>query len=301
MRVFITGGTGYLGSAVTSGLRAAGHEVLGLVRTREKAERLQELGAAPVFGDIHEPASLVAAAAGCEAVIHLAQASGPERASVDFKAVEAFVEAARDSPHLRALIYTSVLFVLGETGDGPAAEAPAASPPPFAAARAESERLVLRSAGASLVCAVLRPGMVYGGGAGGSVSELFRGAVEEGAPTYVGDGRNRWSLVHREDAAALYRLVMERRAGGIFHAVDGHPLSVREVAEEVSRVAGAGGRTKSLGLEEARSEMGSFADALCLDQVADATRALSLGWKPGRHSFLHASAAAFDEWRRDST
>lgn len=300
MRVFITGGTGYLGRAITAGLSAAGHDVLGLVRTPEKAERLKELGAAPVFGDIRDPASFVHAAAGCEAVIHLAQASGPDRGAVDAEVVDAFLEAGHNSPRLRALIYTSVLFVLGGTGDVPAAEEEAAAPPPFVAARAELERRVLLRAGGRLACAVIRPGMVYGGGAGGSVSEMFRGAVEEGAPTYVGDGQNRWSLVHREDVAELYRLVTELRAGGIFHAVDAQPLSARVVAEEVSRAAGAGGRTKSVGVEEARLVLGTFADALCLDQMADASRAHALGWRPARPSFIHASAAAFAEWKRET-
>ncbi|HWS89980.1 MAG TPA: NAD-dependent epimerase/dehydratase family protein [Pyrinomonadaceae bacterium] len=297
MRVFITGGAGYVGSAVTVRLSAAGHEVLGLVRTDERAERLRRLGAEPVLGDIRDPASFIRPAADCDAVVHLAQAQGADRAAVDAAAVEAFIEAGDGSSRLRAFVYTSVLFVLGDTGAGPAAEAHAATPPPFAAARAQIERRVLESDDGSLVRAVIRPGMVYGGGAGGSVSELFRGAVEEGAATYVGGGRNRWSLVHREDAAELFRLVVERRASGYFHAADGHPLAVREVAESASTAAGAGGRTKSWDLEEARSVLGAFADALCLDQVADASRARALGWAPARPSF--DAAAAFAEWERE--
>jgi nucleoside-diphosphate-sugar epimerase len=297
MRVFITGGAGYVGSAVTARLSAAGHGVLGLVRTDERAERLRRLGAEPVFGDIRDPDSFIRHAADCDAVVHLAQAQGADRAAVDAAAVEAFLEAGRRDTRLRAFVYTSVLFVLGDTGDEPAAEAHAEAPPPFAAARAEIERRVLEGSSDSLVRAVIRPGMVYGGGAGGSVSELFRGSVEEGAATYVGEGRNRWSLVHREDAAELFRLVVERRASGYFHAVDGLPLTVREVAEAASRAAGAEGRTKSWDLEEARAALGSFADALCLDQVAGATRARALGWAPARPSF--DAATAFAEWERE--
>jgi len=296
MRVFITGGAGYVGSAVTARLSAAGHEVLGLVRTEERAERLRRLGAEPVFGDIRDPASFIKPAADCDAVVHLAQAQGADRAAVDAGAVEAFLKAGDGSTRLRALVYTSVLFVLGDTGDESAAEAHATAPPPFAAARAEIERRVLAGASDSLACAVIRPGMVYGGGAGGSVSELFRGAVEEGAATYVGEGRNRWSLVHREDVADLYRLVVERRASGYFHAVDGLPLTVREVADAASVAAGAEGRTKSWDLEEARSVLGQFADALCLDQAADASRARSLGWAPAFPSF--DATAAFAEWEQ---
>ncbi|HEX8292858.1 MAG TPA: NAD-dependent epimerase/dehydratase family protein, partial [Pyrinomonadaceae bacterium] len=168
MRVFITGGAGYVGRAVTARLSAAGHEVSGLVRTHERAERLRSLGAAAILGDIRDPATFVGAAEGCDAVVHLAQAQGDDRAAVDRAAVEAFLEAGRRSPRPRSFVYTSVLFVLGDTGDAPAAETAANAPPPFAAARAEIERQVLEGGGGSLVCAVIRPGMVYGGGAGGS-------------------------------------------------------------------------------------------------------------------------------------
>lgn len=300
MRVFITGGTGYVGSAVTSALAGAGHEVLGLARTSDAAKVLESLGAAHVFGRLEEPESFAAAAADCDAVIHLAQASGPGRAAVDSRAVRSLLDAGRAGARPKSFVYTSVLFVLGDTGEGPAPEAPAASPPPYAAARARIEREVLEGCGGALSCAVIRPGMVYGGGAGGSVSELFRGAFEDGAPAHVGEGRNRWSLVHRDDAAALFRLVAERQAGGIFHAVDGHPLAVREVAESVGRAAGAAGRVKSIALEQARAELGGFADALCLDQAADASRARALGWAPEWPDFVTAAPAAFAEWRRET-
>lgn len=299
MRILITGGTGYLGRAVTRELSRAGHEVIGLVRTEEKAELLRRLGATPLPGDIADASRLASAAADSDAVVHLAQATGPERASVDRSAVEALLRASREGKGTRFLLYTSVLFVLGDTGDAPAEESTAANPPSYGAARADVERVVLSREGDGLRCAVARPGMVYGGGEGGSVSELFRGAFEEGAPTYVGGGTNRWSLVHREDVAALYRLIIERRSGGIFHAVDGHPLSVLEVAREVSRAAGAGGAVRSMPLEEARRYLGSFADALCLDQVAGAARARSLGWEPSRLSFKVAAAKAFEEWLKE--
>ena len=244
-------------------------------------------------------ARLHAAAADDPAAIHLAQASGPSRGAVDSTAVRSLLDAGRGSRELKALVYTSVLFVLGDTGDVPAPEALAENPPAYAAPRAQAERQVLRAGEGEMTCAVIRPGMVYGGGRGGSGSELFRGAVEDGAPTYVGGGANRWSLVHRGDVAELYRLVVERRAGGIFHAVDGRPLAVREVAEHVSRAAGAGGQIRSVTVEQARQELGAFADALCLDQVADASRSRTLGWGPRWHDFGSAAAAAFAEWQRE--
>lgn len=299
MRVFITGGAGYVGGAVTNALVAAGHEVLGLARTHESAERLRNSGATPVPGDIRDPASFVGTAESCDAVVHLAQAQGPDRVAVDAAAVEAFLDAGSRGARLRAFVYTSVLFVLGDTAGVPAAEAHATHSPPYAAPRAELERRVLEGASGQLVCAVVRPGMVYGGGAGGSVSEMFRGAFEEGAASYVGGGENRWSLVHRDDAAELFRLVLERRVSGYFHAVDGRPLAARDVAAAASLAAGAGGRTSSWGVENARAVLGPFADALCLDQVAESSRARALGWAPVWEPFDASAGAAFAEWERE--
>ena len=297
MRVFVTGGTGYVGSAVVRRLAGAGHEVAGLVRNAEKADVLEALGGRPVLGNLREPSGYAAMAAECDAIIHLAAEPGPERQQVERRALEALIAAAGSGGEPRILVYTSVLFVLGNTGDSVATENAPTQEVPHAAGRVEHERWVLAVADRQLATAVIRPGMVYGGGQGGAVSELFRSAVQEGTATYVGDGCNRWSLVHRNDVAELYREVVEQRARGIFHAVDGHPLPVREIARHASRAAGRGGTTRSLPLEEARGALGAFADALCLDQVVAAPRAHALGWRPCWPAFGTAAEAAFAEWQ----
>ncbi len=162
--------------------------------------------------------------------------------------------------------------------------------------RPAHERLVLGSTTETLATAVIRPGMVYGG-KGGLVSSLFASAVNEGVVAYVGDGRNRWSLVHRDDLAVLYRLVLERRAREVFHGVDGVPARTAELARAAAEAAGKGGATRSVPLEEARKQMGPVADALVLDQVVVTRRAGELGWKPARRSFLESARAAYLEWR----
>lgn len=111
----------------------------------------------------------------------------------------------------------------------------------------------------------------------------------------MGDGRNRWSLVHREDLARLYLLVAEKRAGGIFHGVDGRPLPVAEVARAASAAAGAG-EVQAVALEEAREELGAMADALALDQALIGPRSAEIGWQPSRRDFIAAAPEAFDEW-----
>ena len=127
---------------------------------------------------------------------------------------------------------------------------------------------------------------------------FFESAAREGAARYMGDGRNRWSLVHREDLARLYLLVAEKRAGGIFHGVDGRPLPMAEVARAASAPAGAGD-VRPVPLEEAREELGAMADALLLDQALIGRRSAEIGWQPSRRDFVPAAPEPFDEWSRE--
>jgi len=296
MRIFITGGTGYVGAAVARDLAAAGHQVAGLVRSPESAQRMRALGVTPRYGDLRDPESLVAAARDYDAIVHLAAESGAERARTERPALEALLGAAHEG-RARALVITSTLFVLGDTGEQAADEETPVREIGYVAGRSALERMVLDAASDALATAVIRPGMVYGGGNGGAVSEFFRTAAEDRAATFVGEGENRWSLVHLEDVASLYRMVLEKGGRGIFHAVDGHPLRVREIAGYASRAAGQEGRVSSLPLEAARTFLGGFADALCLDQVATAPRSHALGWYPARPPFPVSAPAAFAEWR----
>ena len=112
----------------------------------------------------------------------------------------------------------------------------------------------------------------------------------------MGDGENRWPLVHREDVGRLYRWVAESRGRGIFHAVDGTALRVRDIAAAASRAAGRSGDTRGVPLSEARRMLGGFADALCLDQELTARRSRALGWTARHPPFPAAAEAAFHEW-----
>ncbi|MEP7177048.1 MAG: NAD-dependent epimerase/dehydratase family protein, partial [Gemmatimonadales bacterium] len=134
---------------------------------------------------------------------------------------------------------------------------------------------------------VIRPAVVYGRG-GGITAGFAQSARDEGAARYVGTGKNRWPLVHVDDLADLYLLALERApAGTLLLGTAGTPRSVRELAEAASRGAGAGGRTASTPLEEARKTMGAYADALVLDQQATSRKAEELlGWHPSRPDAL---------------
>lgn len=296
MRVFVTGGAGYIGSAVVRALVEAGHEVTALVRSSERERAVTDLGAEPAIADIKDAAAIERLATAHDAAIHTAFEYSAEAVAADRSAVNGLLAGFRNGRGPRSLVYTSGCWVLGNTGDEAAGEdTPIDHPAPVVAWRPAQENLVLRAAGGTLVTAVIRPGMVYGGKAG-LVTPLFESALRDGAAVHVGDGRNRWSLVHRDDLAQLYRLVIERRAGRIFHGVDGAALPVAEVARLASEAAGAGGRTRSVPVEEARQKLGPVADALVIDQVLGRPRATELGWEVRYPSFVEGARAAFREF-----
>ena len=302
MRIFLTGASGYIGSAVTRELVEGGHDVTGMVHSADSVERVRSLGANPVRGELTDPATYAEIAAEQEVLIHLA--FDYERAvEADRAALDTLIEAGRshyiEDAHV---IYTSGCWVLGDTGDEPADEdAPIDHPAEVVAWRPAHEEWLLgmTGEGAGLTPTVVRPGMVYGG-AGGLVTSMFSSAAEEGAARHVGDGSNRWSLVHRDDLAVLYRRIVEERAGGIFHGVDGEPTRVLEVARAASKAAGAGGETRSVPVEEARRSLGPVADAVVLDQALVTRRADEIGWRPQHPSFVQSAGAAWQEFRSAS-
>ncbi len=297
MRVLVTGASGHIGRAVVRALVQAGHQVTGLVRSADKEAGLRAIGGQPLRGDLADPASYRDAAAEHEACVHLGFEQGSEGSNIDHRAITTLLAAAPTRRAPRVVIYTSGVLVLGNTGDAPADEsASTARAIPLVAWRPAHERLTLGAANDALVTAVVRPGFVYGGRQG-VIAGYFESAVTEGAALYVGDGRNRMSLVHRDDLAQLYRLVVERRGQGIFHGVDGAAPRVAELARAASEAAGSGGATRSLPVEEAAKAMGPFASALCTDQVVVAGRAAELGWTPAHRPFLEDPTEAFQEWR----
>ena len=295
MNVFVTGSTGYIGNAVVRELFKAGHNVTGLVRSKEKGDELKDLGIHTLLGNLSDTDLLKKAASENQAVIHLAFDIETEGVATDRLAIDSFISASKDSSVTECLIYTSGVMVLGNTGDEPAdEEASTDNAADIVKWRPDHENIVLNAATTSLATAVIRPGMVYGGKSG-IIAQIFQ--AEHGVPTYIGDGKNRWGLIHLNDLAVLYRLVIENQARGIFHGVDGEAIKVSQIAGVASKAAGFGGKTASMPIKEARKIMGPYADALCQDQVISAPHSHEIGWNPDRTSFLENARAAYDEWK----
>ena len=284
MRVFMTGASGYVGAAVAAALVRAGHQVTGLSRTEASDAAVRALGATPVRGALGAVAAAKGAMAGHDAFVHAAvdYGLGPP---ADREAVEALLAGARAARGPAAVVYTSGVWVLGPTAIPAGEDAPTSRAAAADAWRPTHEQLVLAAAGGDLVTEVVRPGLVYGEKRG-LITPGFEGGRARGAADVVGDGANRWPFIHRDDLAELYVRVLERRAAGIFHGVDGQPLRVADAAAAACRAAGGKGDLRRIPLEEARKTMGPMADALAMDQVVVAPRSASLGWIPRRASFL---------------
>ncbi len=292
MRIFVTGATGYVGSAVVQTLVRAGHAVAGLSRSEEKDVVVRKLGAEPVRGALGALANLGGALRGYDAWVHVAQdfALGPP---ADREAIDALLAAARAARRPGSVVYTSGVWVLGETRGKADESAPTDRPASVVAWRPAHERAVLEAAGGDLTTAAIRPGIVYGERRG-LVSPWFEQARSGDGPRVIGEGNNHWAFIHRDDLAELYRLVVEGRARGIFHGVDGAAPTVRQAAQAASAAVG-GGAVRTIPVSEARKTMGPVADALAMDQVIGSVRGLELGWRPRHPPFVEDAKAAARE------
>jgi nucleoside-diphosphate-sugar epimerase len=293
MYVFVSGGTGYIGSEVVKALAQAGHEVTALVRSPEKAARIKSLGARPHVGDYKNLASFKAAALASDAVIHTAMEYSPEGIQKNSENLLEIIKAAK-SGGPKIVVFTTGVWVLGNAeGD----ESASTDHPAQAVAwRVPQEKAVLAAASEGVGVAVVRPGIVYGGKRG-TIGGWFTAAQKEGAVSYAGAGDNHWSFVHNSDLAQLYALIAEKRGRGIYHGVDGKPVRLADAARAVQKAAGKSGEPKSIPAAEALKGMGPLAEAFMLDQKISATRSVELGWGPKHPDFVSDAPKAFSEWR----
>jgi nucleoside-diphosphate-sugar epimerase len=304
MRIFLTGGTGYVGGAVLDALVRGGHAVTALVRDNEKAARVTARGARPVIGNLSEPESYRAAADAQDGYVHAAfDASSGRGPAIDAVALETMIAAAKrprsggSAQPTRFLIYTSGVWVLGRTSEPATEEAPV-NPISHVSWRPDHEELVVDAAGDGVRTVVVRPGVVYGGRRG-LVGELFKAATN-GLVRVIGDGNNRWPLIYDRDLADLYvRLAGREDAGGVYHANDEGDERVNDIVAAIAPYVPLRPDVRHVPLEEARAKMGSYADALSLDQVVRSPRARALGWTPSLRSVAGNAARLLDEWRAE--
>ncbi|MFD7089116.1 NAD-dependent epimerase/dehydratase family protein [Streptomyces sp. NPDC056730] len=278
MKVFVTGGSGYIGRATIEALVRRGNEVAALVRSDASERVVTGLGASPVRGALSDVSVLREAARAADGVLHLGQHAGADSAEVDRAAAEAMQDGAGPRPY----VHTGGVWVYGDTAGTVDEDAPL-SPPRLTAWRVDNEKRVLARAATGERPVVVMPGLVYG--RSGGLIEMFYAAPgrEKGAVPCVGDGSNHWSLVHVEDLAELYVLALAAPAGSIYAGVSDQWPTVLQVSEAVSRAIGRPGAVRHLSIDEATEEMGPVAEAFALDQRLTGARARrELGWKPVR-------------------
>jgi nucleoside-diphosphate-sugar epimerase len=281
MRVFITGASGWIGSAVTDELLAHDHEVVGLARSDEAAAALVAKGAKAHYGSLDDPESLAAAAKDSDAVIHLAfkhdfddyAASG----RTEHAAVQRMLDvlAGSDRPFLLASGLASGITGRPLTEDDPA---------PFHGAdsvRGGSENLALEYADRGVRSVALRfAPTVHGMRDHGFTSRLTQVAHERGAAGYVGDGSTRWAAVHRSDAARMVRLALELApAGARVHAVGEEGIASRDIAAAIGDLLGV--PAVSVAPDDVESHFGWIGRFFGMDITASSIRTRELlGWTP---------------------
>ncbi len=289
MKVFVTGASGWIGSAIVPELLGAGHEVTGLARSDASAQRLEAAGASACRGDLDDPDGLARAAADSDGVIHMAfqheVAFGGDFASAgaaDRRAVEAMGAALANSG--RPFVLASGIAGLAQ--GRPATENDGLVPSDETRAnpaglRQATALLTLSLRGIGVRSSVLRfPPTVHGDGDNGFISILVGIARQRGVAGYVGDGENRWPAVHRSDAARAARLALESApAGSVIHAVADEGVAFRSIAEAMAK--GLGVPASSVAPADAAEHFAFLGRFVASDTPASSaiTREL-LGWQP---------------------
>ncbi len=298
MRVFITGASGWIGSAVGPELIGAGHQVTGLARSDASAAALTAAGAQVHRGTLDDLDSLRSAAAASDGVIHLAfkhdiAFSGDFQgaADADRRAIETFAEALVDSDRPFAIASGTLGLAPGRVGterDGHGPDSAAAPLIGGAQTRMANAQMTLSLASRSVRSSVVRlPPTVHGEGDNGFMAALVGIARDKGVSGYIGDGSNRWPAVHRLDAAHLFRLALEKPpAGLVLHAVADEGVPIRAIAEVIGRHLDLA--VVAISPEDAGEHFGWLGGFLAADSPASSTLTRELlGWHPTHPGLIY--------------
>nr|WP_218169572.1 NAD-dependent epimerase/dehydratase family protein [Pseudomonas gingeri] len=301
VKIFVTGATGYIGGSVASYLVKAGHQVSGLLRNPDQRNALLELGITPVLGTLDDAFILTEQARAADVVVNAAN-------SDHLGSVQTFIDALRGSG--KVLLHTSGSSVVGDDARGAYERAEIfTDETPFTPMDIRKDRVeinqLVRRAGVEdgIRSIVFCPTMIYGESLGLPVKsdqlpKLYAKSREYGAGAYMGAGLHRWSNVHIEDLAELYRLAIEKApSASLFFAENGE-ASFIEIATAISKALGYGGRIQSWPADEAIAQLGDWARfAIGSNSRVRAVNArVLLGWQPKRESILEWIESTDVQW-----
>ncbi len=288
MRVFVTGATGFIGSAIVPELIKAGHQVIGLARSDAGAKSLVAAGAKVQRGDLEDLDSLRSGVAAADGVIHAGFIHDftrfKEVCEIDLRAIETFGAALAGTD--RPLIIASGTALVSPGRLATEESVSTLTPADFPRVASEEAATSMATRGVRTALMRLSP-TVHGDGDHGFVPNLINLAREKRVSAYIGDGRNRWNAVHRLDAARLFRLALEKAtAGARYHAVAEEGIAFRDIAEVIGRQLNIPVVSKSP--EEAADHFGWFAMFAGIDCPASSKLTQErLGWRPVQTTLLN--------------
>jgi nucleoside-diphosphate-sugar epimerase len=279
LRIFVTGGTGFIGTAVVRELIARGHEVVGLARSDVSASHIVACGAIPLMGDIASPEAWAARLPEIQAVVHMACDFASDMGAIERRLLDVLLPALAAQPSKVRFITTGGCWLFGATGDTVATEATPFDPLPAFAWMVPQLRRVLTSQDVHGI--VIHPAMVYEP-TGGVFRRFVREAKGGRAIRVVGSEDTRWPLVHSQDLATLYALALERASAGssyIGTAIEG--VSVGRIARAFAKRFGGPPAPKIVSVDAIAAELGEWARGYACNQRLSGAKARSeLGWHP---------------------
>jgi nucleoside-diphosphate-sugar epimerase len=292
-RVFITGVTGYLGSAIAARFAHANYEVFGLTRNPERAPALTAKRMTPVIGSLGKPETFLGALKNCDVVVHVAF-DAADVANQDRLALDAIRTSVLDG-RVRTVLYTSGAWVHGDTHGRTIDESAPLNPLDLVRWRKAHESVAMDLSEHEARVMILRPATVYGG-AKGTIGAMFAEAHNHRVVHYPGSGGQYWGLIHRDDLADAYlHTAQHGKTGEAYLLTDGSTFTVHQLADAIAQATGASALPRDP--DEVVRKLGLFGRALLASQKIDSSKARrELGWTPKHVSFVDEVQALDQEW-----